>query len=129
MPKVVFTYNYILSLYQYYIQRLKTSRYYKFILSKVYGISVAEKFHHTLKISYFYEGQMYTLHVPYERKLESRMMNQNVLFHYPNETMELRQQPGIPYLITPRHLDASHAILYDIDGEKHIDYKERIDVL
>jgi hypothetical protein len=72
---------------------------------------------------------MYTLHVPYERKLESRMMNQNVLFHYPNETMELRQQPGIPYLITPRHLDASHAILYDIDGEKHIDYKERIDVL
>jgi len=120
------SYNYILHL---------TNNYYKFILhffrsisSMYYGISVAEKKYQSLIIPYTYEGKRYILYVPYEKKYINRMINSNIELVYEDTNMKLEQQPGVPYLIAPKHLGAKYAKIYTIDDIKIVESNDIVSI-
>lgn len=102
--------------------------YYPYVLSKIYGLSIAKKAHHTICVEYIYEGKRYTIYIPHERKYMNKMINTYVNIICENSTIKITQQPGIPFLITPKHLGASHAIIHTLDSEKRIESSEKIEV-
>ncbi len=116
----------LIYLSKFYIHQFKTSYLYQKIISSYYGISIAEKYHHTLKISYIYEGTQYFVYVPFEKKYIHKMRNQNVILYYDDNDIQLKQQPGVPYLVTPKHVGAKWAKLHTMDGEKKISENESI---
>jgi hypothetical protein len=127
-PKINETMNNILYLSKYYIYQIKTSYLYQKIISNYYGLSIAEKSHQTLKISYIYEGNQYSVYIPFEKKYIHKMRNQNVILYYDSHHQDLEQQPGVPYLITPKHIGAKWAKIHTIQGEQKINEKEPIPI-
>ncbi len=120
------SYNYILDLTNnYYRSYIHLVRYIK---SMYYGISIAEKKYQTLFIPYTYEGKRYILHVPYEKKYINKMINSNVELVYDDRSVKLEQQPGVPYLISPKHLGAKYAKIYTIDNIKIVDSNETVTI-
>ncbi len=118
--------THLIYLSKFYIHQFKTSYLYQKIISNYYGISIAEKYHHTLKIPYIYEGTQYFVYVPFEKKYIHKMRNQNVILYYDDNDVQLNQQPGVPYLISPKHVGAKWAKSYSIEGEKKFSEKESI---
>lgn len=114
--------------YHYYLHQLYKSNWYQTLYSKWSGRSIAQKDHQTLCIPYIYEGKEYQVWVPFERKLVSKMLNQSlhVLEENSNDPKILRQQPGIPYLITPAHLGADSGILISLSTQKQISKNDKI---
>ena len=116
----------LIYLTKFYIHQFKTSYLYQKIVSNYYGISIAEKYHHTLKIPYIYEGTEYFVYIPFEKKYIHKMRNQSVILYYDDNDIQLKQQPGVPYLITPKHVGAKWAKLHSIQGEQKISENESI---
>jgi hypothetical protein len=75
---------------------------------------------------YIYEGIQYFIYIPFEKKYIHKMRNQNVILYYDDNDVQLNQQPGVPYLITPKHVGAKWAKLHTMDGEKKISENESI---
>lgn len=70
-----------------------------------------------LEVTYTYGGEQHTAYLPYKPILVGKMKRTRVLLHYNNgEIKEIRQQPGVAYLVTPRQLGAAYATM-DIDGQ------------
>jgi len=126
--KISKIYQYIFHTIAYYYDYISKSSIYREMLSRFYGVSIAKKSNQTLSIDYLYEGKKYTVYIPYERKYIHRMMNANVEIHFESSKKSIQQQPGVPYLITPKHLGGLHGLVYSIDGEKRIGQNEKIDV-
>lgn len=118
--------NQFIYLSKYYIYKFKQSFIYQKILSNYYGLSIAEKKHQTLKIRYIYEGNEYIVYVPFERKYIHKMLNQSVVLHYETYNKKLIQQPGVPYVITPKHLNAKSATIHTMTGDHVVKDNELI---
>lgn len=124
--KINFGFNYY---YHSTCQKLTKSWVYHFIVSRWSGISIGEKDHQTIKIKYIFEGKEYEVWIPFERKLVSKMLNQTVQVIQSNDEIKIiRQQPGVPYLITPGHLGGSSGLLLTICKEKEIHKDEKFHI-
>ena len=68
----------------------------------------SSRLHDTKKsaqIDYTYNGSPYTLYVPYIRRLVSPMTNSRItLEDSEGNEIDIRQQPGIPYVISAKML-------------------------
>lgn len=129
MSSIQSIYDYFLYLSKYYIHKFRSSYIYQKIISNYYGISIAEKSHQTLKIEYIYEGNPYIVHIPFERKYIHKMRNQSVVLYYDDHEEKLEQQPGVPYLITPKHMGSKWAKIHSIQGHQTIIENEKIPIL
>lgn len=70
-----------------------------------------------VEIEYNYGGEKYTVYLPYKPGLLGKMKRAKVQLHYNNgEIKEIRQQPGVAFLVTPRQLGAAYATV-TLDGE------------
>jgi len=113
---------------KYYIHKIRTSYLYQKCISNYYGISIAKKINQTLKIKYIYDGNEYLVYIPFEKKYIHKMRNQSVVLTYTTHDQKIQQQPGVPYLITPKHIGAKSAKIHTIDGEHTIHENEKISI-
>lgn len=118
--------TYIFNLVNYYYHSFV--RVLQTISSVCQCVSIAEKKHQCLCIPYIHEGRRYVVYVPYERKCMNRMINTNIEMIYDEKTIKLEQQPGVPYLISPKHLGAKYAKVYSMDNVKLVEANDRIEV-
>ena len=117
-------------LYYYCHEKIWSSPTLLKIWSKWKGISIAEKCYQTIKIKYFFEGKEFEVYLPFEKRLVSKMVNQSIhLFHENSkDAMMIKNQPGVPYFITPGHLGSKRAIILNLSSEKYIQHTERIEI-
>lgn len=114
--------------YHFYCQKLASNPVFLKILAKWKGISIAEKYKQTIKIKYIFEGKEFEVYLPYERRLVSKMVNQTLhIIDDNSEDTIIKNQPGIPYLFTPGHLNANKAILVNLNNQKLVNKNERIE--
>lgn len=115
--------------FEYFINRFYMSKWFQNGISRYRGISIADKLDRTLRIKYLFDGKEYEVYIPFERKLVSKMTNQTLKIYGSNsEPQTIRQQPGVPYFITPSHLRADYALLTSfscpslvkIDANEHL---------
>ena len=99
-----------------------------FVFARLYGKSMAHKENNTIVIDYFYDGYLYQVYLPFERKLVNKMINSRVEVELENGTVHIQQQPGIPYFISPYNLGAKNAKIYSIMEEKTVSEKEKISI-
>ena len=113
--------------YQYY--KITKSQYYSFLFSHLFGRSIAVKYNQSIKIDYIYDGTLYSVYLPFERKLVPKMLNRSVIIKYEDSETEIKQQPGVPYFITPKHIGGKLAIVYStIQEEKQFAEMEKIEL-
>ena len=118
--------KYILS---YYYHTLVTSEFVQRWISKWHGVSIAEKTHQSLRIRYLYEGKEYLVYLPFEKRYINKMINSNVELIYPDgHTTPLVQQPGVPYLIAPKHLGATSASVTSLIGTTQMETHQKIEI-
>jgi hypothetical protein len=124
--KVAYIYTY----FKYLISQAMKSSIFDWILSKWYGVSIGKRVNQTLNIEYVYEGQAYSVYIPFERRLVPKMLNRTIELRYNNplENKMINQQPGVPYFITPKHIGASSAVIISICEEKYITENQKIEI-
>ena len=120
----------IYTYFMYLISQASKSWVYNWILAKWYGVSMGTKLSQTLYLEYIFEGQIYNLYIPFERRLVPKMLNRTIELKYqdPDENKTIQQQPGIPYFITPKHIGATSAVIISICEEKYITENQKIEV-
>jgi hypothetical protein len=109
-----------------FFQQIKKSWIYQTILSRSVGACVAEKQNKSLRLQYVHEGNLYDVWIPFEKRLVSKMLNQSVKLEFEDRDEILHQQPGVPYLICPRHIGASRAIITAFNKETFIGTNHKI---
>lgn len=125
-------YFYCLSLLKYSWCNLCKSKPMQKLISRFLGLSIAYEVNKTICIDYLYNGEVYKVYLPFERRYVNKMLNDVIEIHYEgNEGNEgtsenIKQQPGIPFFITPKHLGAKSATIYTLVEEKEIQENERI---
>ena len=93
-----------------------------------FGLSYAVKENQALRIEYIYEDKIYEVYIPYEKKLIPKTLNQSLHIFDENKNIKntVKQQPGVPYLISPWHLGGNSALLISLFSEKTIGEREKI---
>jgi hypothetical protein len=93
-----------------------------------FGLSYAVKENQALRIEYIYEDKIYEVYIPYEKKLIPKTLNQSLHIFDKNKNIKnsVKQQPGVPYLISPWHLGGNSALLISLFSEKTIGEREKI---
>lgn len=81
-----------------------------------------------LEIPYYYDGKRYVVYVPYQRAKIAKMKGATVQLNFENSSKLLTQQPGVPYLIAPRHLNARSATVTVKDKQISIGADQVIDI-
>lgn len=74
------------------------------------------------KISYFHQNKKYDLYLPYDKKL-LRKVGYSVFHELDGKKVEITQEPGLPYLVTPKMLGGGEVKVYK-DEELKITFKE-----
>ena len=119
---------YLSSYIKYFYHKIIKTQIFQSFISRFYGISIAQKNHQTLEIKYIFEGKQYTIYAPFEKRLINKMINTNVEMEYAKFKHKIIQQPGVPYLIAPKHLGATSATVYSLDEIKTVHHNEKIEV-
>jgi len=67
-----------------------------------------------IKIDYYYLNALYSVRLPYHRECLADMAQRCVFAVNQNDTLiDITQQPGIPYSISPQNMGVDHFIIYD----------------
>lgn len=119
-------YFYLLSLFKYSWNNFFKSKPIQNLISRFFGISIAYELNKTICIDYLYNGEVYKVYLPFERKLVNKMINDVIEIHYDQKSESIKQQPGIPFFITPKHLGAKSATIFTLLDEKQIQENETI---
>jgi hypothetical protein len=122
--------GYFFSYIKYLINQASKGKIFNWILAKWYGLSIGRKTNQSLNIDYIYDGQIYTVFIPFERRLVPKMINRSIELRHPDPQYNkmIQQQPGVPYLITPKHIGASSAVIISISEEKYITESQMIEL-
>lgn len=120
-------YLYGVYLAKYYYNVCKKSVYFQSLLSKIYGLSIAHEMEKSIYLEYLYNGEKYIVYLPFERRNVNKMLNNVVQVNYENKSEVIHQQPGVPFLITPKHIGAKSATIFTIEAEKQILENEKIE--
>jgi hypothetical protein len=121
-------YEYLNYISSYCVHTINNSWFVNDIIRRYKGLSLAEKTNQSLCIHYVYQNKEYKVYIPYEKKYMNRMMNSDVFVQYENSNIKINQQPGVPYLITPKHLGAKNAIIHSLEGNTTIEPNQKIDI-
>ena len=95
----------------FYRREIATTAKFLSVLTKVYfqpqvsGAEFIEGDGNYAVIHYYRQGRKYSITVPYLRHLRSKMLNTQVfLVKDGGRSINITQQPGIPYLLTPAEM-------------------------
>ena len=75
-------YFYLLSLFKYSWSNFFKSKPIQNLISRFFGISIAYELNKTICIDYLYNGEVYKVYLPFERKLVNKMINDVIEIHY-----------------------------------------------
>lgn len=83
-----------------------------------------DKYHVTLNYKYF--GEKYVLSVPFDNTAMIKMLDYRVLLNKNNSTIDITQQPGIPYIMSAKSFDADSIVVINDDTGETYEYKDDI---
>ena len=112
----------ILFLFEYHsltwYQKIKKSWIYQTLLSRMMGLSIAQKVNHSIHLRYIYDGIEYEIYLPLDNRLKSRMTNQSIeVQDHSNLSRKIKQQTGIPFLVTANQIGVEKIVLTKLDDE------------
>lgn len=81
--------------------------------------------HHTYAvIPYKYNNTEYTVRIPYNVSKVCHMDEFIVWAETPEGSVNITQQPGIPYMLTPTLLGCNSITVHNVDSDKYYDYAD-----
>lgn len=69
-----------------------------------------------IKIIYTYNNRNYQIHLPFEKERIIPMLENEVFAECKGEKINITQQAGIPYMITPAHLGCEKILVENTDS-------------
>jgi len=86
----------------------------------------AHIFDNYIEIPYKHMNINYKVWLPYNHKLVLKMLPYTVTAVKDNQSLNITQQPGVPYLITPYDLNAESIITYNENEDQEDFYYNQI---
>lgn len=82
----------------------------------------AKIIHNSIQIPYKFQGQDYKVFLPFNPTINIDHLNINCYFEKNGEMENITHQPGIPYFITSKHLNADKILLINHENDNKLEF-------